>query len=113
MTKTYHILHQGDRWVIKSEGSSRAVSLHTTKAEALVAARQLLARSTKRELVVHDREGRIQDVASHAGSTLVKAPKTTPSRRSVLDLKPLSLGAVLQPLNSRADLDAALWPDDE
>jgi len=113
MTKNYHILHQGDGWVIKSEGNSRAVSLHSTQAEAIAAARQLLARSEKSELVVHDRDGRVQDVAHHAGSTLVKVQKTAPSRRSILDLKPLSLGAMLQPLNSRADLDAELWPDDE
>ena len=114
MTKNYHIMPQDDRWVVKSEGSSRAVSLHGTKAEALAAARLLLARSKKTELVVHDRNGRIQDMAHHAGSTLVKDQKTAPSRRSsILDLKPLSLGAILQPLNSRADLEAELWPDDE
>lgn len=113
MAKNYHILHQGDRWVIKGEGNSRATSLHATKAEALAAARQLLAYSKKGELVVHDRDGRVQGLAPQAGSALVKVQETTSSRRSILDLNPLSLGAILRPLNSRADLTDELWPDDE
>jgi hypothetical protein len=108
--KNYHILHEGNGWAIKSEGRARAMSTHATKAEAITAARKLLTHSHQSDLVIHGRDGRILGEYPHATRTGSGAKKAGSSRRGILDLQPLSLGAVLQPLNSRADLEDALWP---
>jgi len=55
--------------VVRKEGSSRAVSTHDTKREAIDAAREE-ARSKHGELVIHRRDGRIADRISYNSDPL-------------------------------------------
>ena len=58
--KNIHIVPNGDRWAIKKEGSNDPLSTHKTKALADQQARPQ-AKKDKVELVIHGRDGRIQD----------------------------------------------------
>ena len=53
-----------DRWRVEVEGSTRAHSVHDTQAAATGAARKV-ARSKKSELLVHGRNGQIQDRSTY------------------------------------------------
>ncbi len=58
--KNIHIVPAGDRWAVKKEGLDNPLSTHRTKALADQQARPQ-ARKDKVELVIHGRNGRIQD----------------------------------------------------
>lgn len=58
--KNIHIVPQGGRWAVKKEGSSEPLSTHRTKVLADQRARPQ-ARKEEVELVIHGRDGRIQD----------------------------------------------------
>jgi Uncharacterized protein conserved in bacteria (DUF2188) len=51
---------EGDKWAVEVEGNSRASSLHDSKAPAEKAGR-LTAQENRSELVVHGKDGRIQE----------------------------------------------------
>ncbi|PWL80600.1 MAG: hypothetical protein DBY18_04565 [Clostridia bacterium] len=55
--KSIHITPRPYGWAVKSSGSSRASSLHPTKAQAYEVGRKS-AISNKTELFVHNRDGR-------------------------------------------------------
>lgn len=56
-----HVVPHGDGWAVKAPRSTRASSLHRTQAEAINAARDILANSGGGELVIHDAHGNIRD----------------------------------------------------
>lgn len=58
--KNIHIVPKGDRWAVKKEGVTTPLSTHRTKSLADQVARAQ-ARLAKSELVIHGRNGRIQD----------------------------------------------------
>ncbi len=58
--KNIHISPQGNKWVVKREGSTSPISTHRTKKLADNAARPI-ARRDKVELVIRGKDGRIQD----------------------------------------------------
>jgi len=58
--KNIHIVPKGDRWAIKKEGEKDPLSTHKTKALADQNARAR-AKKEKVELVIHGRNGQIQD----------------------------------------------------
>jgi hypothetical protein len=60
MGKNIHIVPNGNRWAVKAEGVSRPLSTHRTKSLADQSARPE-ARKQQAELVIHGRDGRIQD----------------------------------------------------
>lgn len=65
--KTVHVVPgKGGGWAVKSGGATRAASTHKTKAPAEKAARAQSKRAGA-ELVVHGRNGRIQQADSHGG----------------------------------------------
>ncbi len=55
-----HIVPSGKDWCVEIEANGRARSTHRTQAEARLAAREI-ARRSKRELLVHGRDGRIRE----------------------------------------------------
>ncbi|MEW6338260.1 MAG: DUF2188 domain-containing protein [Acidobacteriota bacterium] len=59
-----HVVPHGDRWAVKREGSQRSSKVTDTKREAEGRGRDL-ARKNKVELVIHRRDGTIQDSDSY------------------------------------------------
>jgi hypothetical protein len=59
-TGDVHVVPSEKGWRVEVEGSNRARSVHGTQAQAREAAREI-ARRTKRELVVHGRNGQIRE----------------------------------------------------
>ena len=55
-----HVVPSENGWRVEVEAEGRARSVHATQAEARLAARDV-ARRSKRELVVHGRDGRIRE----------------------------------------------------
>ncbi len=55
-----HLVPHSGGWATKKEGAERAGSVHDTKAEALEQARGQ-AKRERVELVIHGRDGKIQD----------------------------------------------------
>lgn len=65
----FHVVPRIDGWVVRVEGRSRATSIHSSKREAIAAARQL-AKKTATQLVIHGRDGRIKERDSYASDPL-------------------------------------------
>ena len=57
----YHIVPSGDDWAVKKQGAARASSLHATKEDAIVAGRTLALANQPSQLIVHGRDGKIQN----------------------------------------------------
>jgi len=55
-----HVVPSENGWRVEIAADGRARSIHRTQAEARDAAREI-ARTTKRELFVHGRDGRIRE----------------------------------------------------
>ena len=63
--KNLHVVPHTEGWVIRSEGSTRASSLHGTQREAIETARALAQRNAI-TLVIHGRDGRIKSWDSYS-----------------------------------------------
>jgi poly(hydroxyalkanoate) granule-associated protein len=57
----YSVVAREEGWAIEKKGAERAVSVHATKDEALERARALAAEHRPSELVVHRKDGTVQD----------------------------------------------------
>jgi hypothetical protein len=57
----YSVVAREDGWAVEKQGAERAVSLHATKDEALDAARAVVANHKPSELVIHRKDGSVQD----------------------------------------------------
>ena len=57
---TYHVAPHEDGWKVAKEGAKAATSVHSTKAEALDAAREVAKRAEPSQVVVHKQDGTIQ-----------------------------------------------------
>ncbi len=64
MGRKQHVVPSGDGWGVRGAGNERLTSRHDTKAEAEAAAREI-ARNQRSEVVIHGRNGRIQDSDSY------------------------------------------------
>jgi poly(hydroxyalkanoate) granule-associated protein len=62
---TYHVVPREDGWAITKEGAARATSLHDTKNEAVDAARDLAREQVPSMLVIHKKDGTIQDTSTY------------------------------------------------
>lgn len=60
MGKNQHVVKTLDGWGVRGKGNSRLTSGHRTKSAAENAARQI-AKHQNAELVIHGRDGKIQD----------------------------------------------------
>jgi hypothetical protein len=84
-SENLHVVPRIDGWAVRSEGSSRATSIHSSQREAIDAARKL-AKKTATQLVIHGRDGRIRERDSYASDPLppreprkILYPSSTPS----------------------------------
>lgn len=59
-SRPVHVVPSNKKWAVRHEGAPQPVSVHETKTEAEAAARALVRRA-ETELVIHGRDGRIQD----------------------------------------------------
>lgn len=56
---TYHVIKRESGWSLKRAGSTRATSLHETRAKAVTAGKELAKRHAPAELIVHNSDGTI------------------------------------------------------
>jgi len=59
-----HVVPHPDGWAVKREGAERATSVHERKVDAVEAGRAS-ARQDEVELVIHGKDGKIQDSDSY------------------------------------------------
>ena len=64
ISEDLHVVPRIDGWAVRSEGSSRATSIHSSQREAIDAARKI-AKQTSSQLVIHRRDGRIRERDSY------------------------------------------------
>lgn len=65
VAKDVHVVpSEGGKWAVKSEGASRARSVHGTQKDAIEAGREA-ARNAKSELLIHGRNGQIRERDSY------------------------------------------------
>ena len=62
--KNQHVIKTVNGWSVRGEGNSRLTSEHRTKTAAEKAARKI-ARHQQSEVVIHGRDGKIQDKDSY------------------------------------------------
>ena len=63
--KVYHVLPGDEGWSVKAEDAERASSTHSTKKEALDAARELVKGREPSQLVIHRLDGTVQDAHTY------------------------------------------------
>lgn len=66
MAKNHHVVPHPKGWAVKSEGASRASSVHGSKKEAVAQGREV-SRNQRTELFIHGLNGQIQGRDSHGG----------------------------------------------
>lgn len=62
--KNQHIVPHADGWAVKGEGNSKPTKITSTKKESVKNGREI-AKNQQSELVVHGKDGRIQDKDSY------------------------------------------------
>ena len=62
--KNQHVVPHPEGWAVKSEGASRASSVHRTQREAIERGRDV-AQNHSSELFIHGKDGRIRERDSH------------------------------------------------
>jgi hypothetical protein len=67
--KNQHVVPLGNGWAVKGEGNTRFTIITEIKKDAVEAAREI-ARNNHSELVIHGRDGRIQDKDSYGNDPL-------------------------------------------
>jgi len=72
--KNVHIVYHKDRWAVKRAGNQRSSSLHGTKSDSEKVGRDI-ARRDGVELVIHGKNGKIQDKDSYGNDP--RPPKDT------------------------------------
>lgn len=80
-TRDVHVSPSKEGWVVR-EGDSRSGRTYQTKEAAVRGAREL-ARKVGRELVIHNREGRIQESHSYDLREGSRSVKDAPTRGSI------------------------------
>jgi hypothetical protein len=62
--KNQHVVPLGNGWAVKGEGNSRYTAITESKRDATTIARSI-AKNNKSEIVIHGKNGRIQDKDSY------------------------------------------------
>jgi hypothetical protein len=62
--KNQHVVPLGRGWAVKKEGSDRLTIITAIKKEAVIVAREI-ARNQRSGLVIHGRDGRVQNRSSY------------------------------------------------
>ena len=110
--KNLHVVPHTEGWVIRSEGSTRARSVHGTRREAIETARALAERIAT-TLVIHGRDGRIKSWYSYSRDPMpapeprkVLYPTTKPRTASKAAIKKAVSKAISEAANATATKDA-------
>ncbi len=61
MAKNKHVVPSGNRWAVKTAGTSKPDSVHLTQGAAERAAKQSLGKAGGGEVRIHRRDGTIRD----------------------------------------------------
>lgn len=56
-----HVVYNVNKWQLKKENSSRALSNHQTKAEAVTNGRNMAKNQKPSQLLIHNKNGRISN----------------------------------------------------
>ncbi len=64
---TYHVLPRKTGWAVQREGARRASSVHGTKEEAVRQARSYAANRQPSRLVIHKKNGAVQEERAYEG----------------------------------------------
>ena len=72
--KNQHVVPLGNGWAVKGEGNTRFTVITDVKKDAVDVAREI-AKNNRSELVIHGRDGRIQDKDSYGNDPF--PPKDT------------------------------------
>jgi hypothetical protein len=67
--KNQHVVPLGNGWAVKEEGNTRFTIITEVKKDAVEVAREI-ARNNHSELVIHGKDGRIQDKDSYGNYPL-------------------------------------------
>lgn len=62
--KNQHVVPLGNGWAVLPEGAKRATVIATKQSDAIAFARNI-AKSTRMELIIHGRNGKIRDRSSY------------------------------------------------
>jgi hypothetical protein len=62
--KNQHVVPLGNGWAVLAEGAKRATVIATKQSDAIAFARNI-AKSTRKELIIHGRNGKIRDRSSY------------------------------------------------
>jgi uncharacterized protein YdaT len=66
-----HVVPKGNDWAVKKEGNSKASVITDTKAEAIKKAIPM-AKNEKSEVIIHGKNGQIQDRDSYGNESKAK-----------------------------------------
>jgi hypothetical protein len=66
--KNQHVVPLGNGWAVKGEGNSRFTAITERKREATIIARDI-ARNNRSEVVIHGKDGKIQDKDSYGNDS--------------------------------------------
>ena len=72
--RNLHVVPRTEGWVVRSEGSSRATSVHASQRDAIDAARKI-ARKEAAEVVIHGKSGRIRERDSYGYDPFPPRPR--------------------------------------
>ena len=75
-SRDQHVVPYLGKWAVKRAGVQRTASTHMTQASAIAAAREIAIRSQS-ELIIHDRQGRIEARTSYAAPKVHDRAETT------------------------------------
>ena len=72
---TYHVLPRKTGWAVQREGARRASSVHGTKEEAVRQARSYAANCQPSRLVIHKKNGAVQEERAYEGEEHPSSPQ--------------------------------------
>ena len=61
----YHVVSSDEGWAVQQEGSESPVGIYRTKSEATKEARRLAKATTPSRLVLHRKDGTVQDSTAY------------------------------------------------
>jgi len=59
--KVVHVVPEGDKWAVRSEGADRAASLHQTQDAAIDAARDIALNAGLGQVIIHRPDGTFRE----------------------------------------------------
>lgn len=70
---TYHVTPSDEEWQVIKQDAQRASSLHSTKKEAVAEGRRLATNHKPSQLIIHGRDGKIQEESTYGDDPYLPA----------------------------------------